>query len=90
MAAASQGPPPDDGAGTDNDVHRIGAAAEIMNQRGVADAEDRASSRAHRRPAEEAQMGAAAVTDDGVAGFEVTDESGLLVQQRFLQFLGTL
>jgi hypothetical protein len=33
-------------------------------------------------------MGAAAAAD-GVAGFEVTDESGELVKQRFLGVLGT-
>jgi hypothetical protein len=39
------------------------------------------------RAGEEALMGAAAA-EDGVAGFEVTDESGELVKQRFLGFLG--
>lgn len=44
------------------------------------------SRRAHRA-GEEAVMGAAA-NGDGVEGFEVRDESGELVMQRFLQFLG--
>jgi hypothetical protein len=39
------------------------------------------------RAGEEALMGAAG-GEDGVAGFEVTDESGELVKQRFLGFLG--
>ena len=40
------------------------------------------------RAGEEALMGANAVGgDDGVRGFEVADESGELVMQRFLQFL---
>ena len=39
------------------------------------------------RVAEEAVLGAG---NDAVPGFEVTDESGLLVQQRFVEFLGSL
>jgi len=44
--------------------------------------------RQNDRAGEEALMGAAAA-GDGVEGFEVTDESGELVKQRFLEFLGT-
>jgi hypothetical protein len=43
-------------------------------------------------PADQAVMGAVQDngTGDGVANFEVLDESGSLVQQRFLQFLTDL
>ena len=53
----------------------------------VAAMEGATNARRADRAGEEALMGAAA-TEDGFAGFEVTDESGELVMQRFLQFLG--
>lgn len=62
------------------------AAAEVATHGHTADNARRAG--ATNVPADQAVMGA--VQDnmgDGVANFEVTDESGSLVQQRFLQFL---
>lgn len=50
----------------------------------VAAMEGTARGQPNDRAAEAALMGAA-----GVEGFEVTDESGELVKQRFLEFLGT-
>jgi hypothetical protein len=55
----------------------------------VAAMEGAAPARRADRAAEEALMGAAPA-EDGVLGFEVTDESGELVKQRFVQFLGQL
>lgn len=45
----------------------------------------------HQRAEEEALMGAGGNEVDGIAGYaQAVDESGTLVQQRFLQFLGSL
>jgi hypothetical protein len=43
-----------------------------------------------RRAAEEAVLGVAAVGDAPVEAYQATDESGRLVEQRFLQFLESL
>lgn len=43
----------------------------------------------HRVAEEQAVMGGAGMDEDAVQGFEVTDPSGRLVQQRFFEFLGT-
>ena len=60
-----------------NEEEQAQAAAEVAAQQGTR----------RRRTAEEAQMG---VNNGDVQGFQVVDESGNLVQQRFLQFLQTL
>lgn len=72
--------------GEGDDALRAQATAEVEamegNQRGGGGGGNRAG--------EEALMGANAVgggDGDGVRGFEVADESGELVMQRFLQFL---
>jgi hypothetical protein len=61
------------------------AMAEVAAMEGGANA--RGGAQQNDRAGEEALMGAAG-GEDGVAGFEVTDESGELVKQRFLGFLG--
>jgi hypothetical protein len=55
------------------------AAAEVA-------AMERPTNRGRDPTADEALMGAAP-NEDGVAGFEIVDESGELVRQAFLQFL---
>jgi len=59
------------------------AAAEVAAMEGTANSAHHNNNNANRI-AEEAVLGA------GAAGFEETDESGKLVQERFVQFLGTL
>jgi len=96
MSAPDVGAPPRDDAdnrslATENQGPERPAAATPDNEAAQAAAEVAAMENPRRtdRAGEEAVMGAAAA-EDGVAGFEVTDESGELVKQRFLQFLGTL
>lgn len=67
---------------------RIGSAAQAAAAAEVS-AMEGPSRRSETRAGEEALMGAAAA-EDGVAGFEVTDDIGELIMQRFLQFLGDL
>jgi hypothetical protein len=55
---------------------RVEAMAEVAAMEGPTNA--------RRTAGQEAVMGA---TADGIAGFEVTDESAELVMQRFVQFL---
>ena len=81
LATNDQDPQRPAAATPDNEAAQ--AAAEVAAMEGTANA------RRTDRAGEEAVMGAAAA-EDGVPGFEVTDESGELVKQRFLQFLGTL
>ena len=67
------------------------AAAEMATHGHTAD--NARQSGAHNVPADQAVMGAAGdggVDGGGIANFEVTDESGTLVQQRFLTFLTEL
>jgi hypothetical protein len=60
------------------------AMAEVAAMEGQGQGQGRGQ---NNQAGEEALMGAAG-GEDGVAGFEVTDESGELVKQRFLGFLG--
>lgn len=69
-----------------NQRERAEAQAEVAAMDGTARNNNNAN-----RAAQEAVMGV--VANDGAGGaegFEVTDESGRLVQQRFVTFLGTL
>ena len=71
--------------------YNAGGAAEIPQEDAAAAAAEVAAMEGTRpadRAAEEAVMGAAQAAD-GVSGFEVTDEAGELVKQRFLEFLST-
>lgn len=61
------------------------ATAEVVATEGYQNAADRHGD--ETRVAEQALMG---VDGDGIAAVEVTDESGELVQQRFVEFLNTL
>jgi hypothetical protein len=61
--------------------------AEAMAEVAAMEGGGRGGAQQNDRAGEEALMGAAG-GEDGVAGFEVTDESGELVKQRFLGFLG--
>ena len=70
-----------------NDNHRMMEVAQAQAQVAAMEGPTNQRSRAGRRMEDEAVMGAAAA-EDGVPGFDVTDESGELVMQRFLQFLG--
>jgi hypothetical protein len=71
-----------------DDEEEEAAAAEVETHGHTADGNARRGGGANA-PADQAVMGAVQDqgTGDGVANFEVTDESGSLVQQRFLQFL---
>jgi hypothetical protein len=66
------------------------AAAEVETHGHTANANNAPGNNNNNNvPADQAVMGAVQDngTGDGVANFEVMDESGSLVQQRFLQFL---
>jgi hypothetical protein len=69
----------------DEDVIAAQATAEIAATAGYQNVADRHGD--ETRVAEQALMG---VDGDGIAAVEVTDESGELVQQRFVEFLNTL
>ena len=74
------GPSPNSNANVIPDIEQAAAMAEVSAMDGPT------RGRLANRAGEEAVMGVAA--GEGVAGFEVTDESGELVKQRFLDFLG--
>jgi hypothetical protein len=90
-AAAMEDDDDDDDNDINEEVAAARAAAEVETHGHSADNNARRGAgggNANNVPADQAVMGA--VQDnmgDGVANFEVTDESGSLVQQRFLQFL---
>ena len=90
MSAAPESPgvPADDYASVPATADALDEAAQAA---AAVEAMDGARQNATRndRAGEQAVMGAMAA-EDGVAGFEVTDESGELVKQRFVQFLGSL
>jgi hypothetical protein len=98
MSAANlAGPPGDDDVDNESiltaDMPAQRAAAAATPEDEVAQAMAEVAATGGRAPqtdraGEEAVMGATAAAD-GVAGFEVTDESGELVKQRFLVVLGT-
>lgn len=75
----------DDAEAEDEAAQAAQAAAEVATHGHTADNVRRAGG--NNVPADQAVMGAVQDAADGVANFEVTDESGSLVQQRFLQFL---